>query len=203
MTRSSSPAGARSHSPAISPRWSRRCKANLPERCVVDGEVVIATDNNLDFEALLQRIHPAASRVNMLAEETPASFVAFDLLAIDDESLLGRPFARATGAADDAARRRPAAGLRHAGHRQRRAGAGVVRGLRRRGPRRGHRQTAQRHLPVRRTRDAQDQARADGRLRRRRLPLAQVRRRRRVTPARHVRRRRVLSSTSECRPRSR
>jgi len=67
-------------------------KANLPERCVVDGEVVIATDNNLDFEALLQRIHPAASRVNMLAEETPASFVAFDLLATDDESLIGRPF---------------------------------------------------------------------------------------------------------------
>jgi ATP-dependent DNA ligase len=67
-------------------------KANLPDRCVVDGEVVIATDNNLDFEALLQRIHPAASRVNKLAEETPASFVAFDLLATDDESLLGRPF---------------------------------------------------------------------------------------------------------------
>jgi ATP-dependent DNA ligase len=67
-------------------------KENLPERCVVDGEVVIATDNNLDFEALLQRIHPAASRVNKLAEETPASFVAFDLLATDDENLLGRPF---------------------------------------------------------------------------------------------------------------
>jgi ATP-dependent DNA ligase len=67
-------------------------KQNLPDRCVVDGEVVIATDNNLDFEALLQRIHPAASRVNKLAEETPASFVAFDLLATDDESLLDRPF---------------------------------------------------------------------------------------------------------------
>jgi ATP-dependent DNA ligase len=67
-------------------------KTNLPDRCVVDGEVVIATDNNLDFEALLQRIHPAASRVNMLAEQTPASFVAFDLLATGDESLLSRPF---------------------------------------------------------------------------------------------------------------
>ena len=67
-------------------------KQNLPDRCVVDGEVVIATDNNLDFEALLQRIHPAASRVNKLAEETPASFVAFDLLATEDESLLDRPF---------------------------------------------------------------------------------------------------------------
>lgn len=67
-------------------------KENLPDRCVVDGEVVIATDDNLDFEALLQRIHPAASRVNKLAEETPASFVAFDLLAVDDESLIDRPF---------------------------------------------------------------------------------------------------------------
>ncbi|MDT7547775.1 MAG: hypothetical protein QOE84_169, partial [Actinomycetota bacterium] len=67
-------------------------KAQLPERCVVDGEIVIATDGGLDFEALLQRIHPAASRVKMLAETTPASFVAFDLLATDDESLLDRPF---------------------------------------------------------------------------------------------------------------
>jgi ATP-dependent DNA ligase len=67
-------------------------KQNLPDRCVVDGEVVIATDNNLDFEALLQRIHPAASRVNKLAAETPASFVAFDFLATGDESLLDRPF---------------------------------------------------------------------------------------------------------------
>jgi ATP-dependent DNA ligase len=67
-------------------------KENLPDRCVVDGEVVIATDDKLDFEALLQRIHPAASRVNKLAEETPASFVAFDLLAVEDESLVDRPF---------------------------------------------------------------------------------------------------------------
>jgi ATP-dependent DNA ligase len=66
-------------------------KAQLPERCVVDGEIVIAGDVGLDFEALLQRIHPAASRVAMLAEATPASFVAFDLLALDEESLMGRP----------------------------------------------------------------------------------------------------------------
>jgi ATP-dependent DNA ligase len=68
-------------------------KDNLPDRCIVDGEVVIATGNQLDFEALLQRIHPAASRVNLLAQETPASFVAFDLLAVDDDSLLEEPFA--------------------------------------------------------------------------------------------------------------
>jgi ATP-dependent DNA ligase len=67
-------------------------KAQLPERCVVDGEVVIAAGEGLDFEALLQRIHPADSRVRMLAESTPASFVAFDLLAIGDESLMAVPF---------------------------------------------------------------------------------------------------------------
>jgi ATP-dependent DNA ligase len=61
--------------------------ASLPERCVVDGEIVIAGTKGLDFEALLLRIHPAASRVKMLAEETPASFVAWDLLAIGDEDL--------------------------------------------------------------------------------------------------------------------
>jgi len=68
-------------------------KAELPSRCVVDGEIVIATEDGLDFEALQQRIHPATSRVNMLAEQTPASFVAFDLLALDDEDLTSRPFA--------------------------------------------------------------------------------------------------------------
>jgi ATP-dependent DNA ligase len=70
-------------------------KASLPQRCVVDGEIVVAAadDRGLDFDALLQRIHPAESRVRRLAAETPASFVAFDLLALDDESLLDRPLA--------------------------------------------------------------------------------------------------------------
>lgn len=65
----------------------------LPDRCVVDGEIVIADRGGagLDFDALLQRIHPAESRVRRLAAETPASFVAFDVLAIDDESLLSLP----------------------------------------------------------------------------------------------------------------
>ena len=63
----------------------------LPERCVVDGEIVIAGANGLDFEALLQRIHPAASRVKLLAKETPASFVVWDLLAIGDEDLREQP----------------------------------------------------------------------------------------------------------------
>jgi len=68
--------------------------ANLPEHCVVDGEIIIVNGDSLDFEALLQRIHPAASRVKKLAVETPASFVAFDLLALGDESLLDQPFSR-------------------------------------------------------------------------------------------------------------
>lgn len=59
----------------------------LPERCVLDGEIVIATDQGLDFEAMLLRIHPAASRVKLLAEQTPSSFVAWDLLALGEEDL--------------------------------------------------------------------------------------------------------------------
>ncbi|MGZ4809122.1 MAG: ATP-dependent DNA ligase [Thermoanaerobaculia bacterium] len=61
--------------------------AALPERCVIDGEIVIAGPGGLDFEALLLRIHPAASRVKLLAAQTPASFVAWDLLALGDDDL--------------------------------------------------------------------------------------------------------------------
>jgi ATP-dependent DNA ligase len=69
-------------------------KAELPERCVIDGEIVIpdADGKQLDFDALLQRIHPAASRVELLAGQTPAHFVAFDLLALGDEDYTQRPF---------------------------------------------------------------------------------------------------------------
>jgi ATP-dependent DNA ligase len=66
-------------------------RERLPDRCVVDGEIVIARAGRLDFDALTERIHPAESRVRTLAERTPASFVAFDLLALGDESLTGRP----------------------------------------------------------------------------------------------------------------
>jgi ATP-dependent DNA ligase len=66
-------------------------QAALPDRCVVDGEVVIATDHGLDFDALQLRIHPAASRVRMLSEQTPASVVLFDLLALGDGDLRERP----------------------------------------------------------------------------------------------------------------
>jgi len=65
--------------------------AQLPEGCVVDGEIVIVSPHGLDFDALQMRLHPAASRVAKLAHETPASFVAFDVLAADGRDLRGRP----------------------------------------------------------------------------------------------------------------
>ena len=65
--------------------------AGLPDRCVLDGEIVIATQKGLDFDALQLRLHPAASRVARLAKETPSSFVAFDALAIDGVDLRGEP----------------------------------------------------------------------------------------------------------------
>jgi ATP-dependent DNA ligase len=73
------------------PELSAPLGANLPARCVLDGEIVIAGPHGLDFEALLLRIHPAASRVAKLARESPASFVAWDLLALDDEDLRALP----------------------------------------------------------------------------------------------------------------
>ncbi|HET9328404.1 MAG TPA: ATP-dependent DNA ligase [Candidatus Eisenbacteria bacterium] len=65
----------------------------LPERCVIDGEVVIVGEEGLDFEALLLRIHPAESRVRLLASQMPASFVVWDLLALGDEDLRDAPLA--------------------------------------------------------------------------------------------------------------
>src|SRR3982750_4435298 len=62
-------------------------KRSLPPRCVVDGEIVIAAGQGLDFWALQQRLHPAASRVALLAGQTPASFIVFALLALGDEDV--------------------------------------------------------------------------------------------------------------------
>ena len=68
--------------------------ANLPEKCVVDGEIIVVRpgEDRLDFDLLSQRIHPAASRVKKLSVETPAQFVVFDLLALGEDDLTGRPF---------------------------------------------------------------------------------------------------------------
>ena len=77
------------------PELVEALKAQLPQRVVLDGEIVIPVDGNtrLDFETLQMRIHPAASRVKMLSETTPAHFVAFDLLALGDRSFMHEPFA--------------------------------------------------------------------------------------------------------------
>jgi ATP-dependent DNA ligase len=79
-------------------------REHLPPRCVLDGEIIVAgaDGRGLDFEALQQRIHPAVSRVNLLATQTPASVVAFDLLALGDDDLTSRPFAERRAALEDA-----------------------------------------------------------------------------------------------------
>ena len=74
------------------PELVEALKAQLPDKCVLDGELVIALDHGLDFEALQLRLHPAASRVNKLAKEIPASVVFFDLLAEGDRDLTHTPF---------------------------------------------------------------------------------------------------------------
>jgi len=89
-------------------------KAQLPKRCVLDGEIVIAGDEGLEFETLQMRLHPAASRVNKLAVETPASVVFFDLLCEGDRSLHGELLDGGSGAMEgaivgkDSASRNPA-----------------------------------------------------------------------------------------------
>src|SRR5437867_2987961 len=67
-------------------------RSQLPARCVLDGEIVVAKDAGLDFEALQLRIHPAASRVKLLSQQIPASIVFFDLLCEGDRDLRGEPF---------------------------------------------------------------------------------------------------------------
>ena len=73
------------------PELVRALRDGLPERCVVDGEIVVEINGATDFDSLSQRIHPADSRVRMLAEQTPAQLIVFDLLALGDEDLRSRP----------------------------------------------------------------------------------------------------------------
>src|SRR5947209_902470 len=86
------------------PELVEQALAQLPQRCVIDGEIVVPDSGGvrLDFEALLQRIHPAASRVKLLSEQTPAHFVAFDLLALGDTDYTERPFAERRSVLEDA-----------------------------------------------------------------------------------------------------
>ncbi|OUZ08321.1 ATP-dependent DNA ligase [Aeromicrobium sp. PE09-221] len=74
------------------PELVEAVKESLPERCVVDGEIVVVNGDRLDFDLLSQRIHPAASRVTLLAEQWPARLVVFDLLAIGDDDVTEEPF---------------------------------------------------------------------------------------------------------------
>ena len=157
------------------PELVAAARAELPGRCVIDGEIIIATDRGLDFEALQQRIHPADSRVRMLAEHTPASFIAFDLLALGDDDYTQRPFIERRAALVDAlAGSGPSIHVTPAttdlGY-----GAAMVLRVRGGGPGRDRRQAADHPLPAGQAHHVQDQARADRRLRRRRLPPAQVR----------------------------
>lgn len=89
------------------PELVEAIRAELPERCVLDGEIFVALEGadgkgRLQFEVLQERIHPAASRIAMLSEKTPADFVAFDLLALGDESYVDRPFAERRSALEQA-----------------------------------------------------------------------------------------------------
>jgi ATP-dependent DNA ligase len=89
------------------PEVAEAMREQLPARCVLDGEIFVALrDENgvdrLEFETLQERIHPAKSRIDMLAEKTPAGFVAFDLLALDDTSYVDRPFAERRAALETA-----------------------------------------------------------------------------------------------------
>ncbi len=89
------------------PEVVEQARAQFPARCVVDGEIVVIrrepeAQPRLNFELLQQRIHPAASRVRMLAEKTPADFIAFDLLALDDTSLMSEPYEQRRAALETA-----------------------------------------------------------------------------------------------------
>lgn len=84
------------------PELVEAAREQLPHRCVLDGEIFVALGDRLEFEVLQERIHPAASRIEMLSQKTPAEYVAFDLLALDDTSYLERSFAERRSALEGA-----------------------------------------------------------------------------------------------------
>ena len=169
----------------------------LPPGCVIDGEIVIAGPNGLDFDALQLRLHPAASRVAKLARETPASFVGFDLLAVGGRDLRSAPQSERRARLERAAGRVGSADPPDADDARPRRRGGVAGALRRRGSRRRDRQAGGWPVRARQARDDQGEARAHGRLRGRRIPLAQERKgRRRIAAARALRRHGEGCSTS-------
>lgn len=84
------------------PELVEAIKANLPPRCVIDGEIVVIVGDRLEFEVLQQRIHPAASRVGCWPNRPRPGFVGFDLLALGDTDYTGRPFAERRAALEQA-----------------------------------------------------------------------------------------------------
>ena len=116
------------------------CLGGLPDGCVVDGEIVIASPGGLDFDALQLRLHPAASRVAKLAAETPASFVAFDLLAVDGRDICDAAQSERRSMLETLFDGVDAAAAPDAGHARPRAGDRVAGALRRRRARRRRRQ---------------------------------------------------------------
>jgi len=120
----------------------------VPQRCVLDGEIVIASpEGHLDFDALLLRIHPAESRIKLLAARTPSSYVAFDLLALDGEDLIAAPQEKRRALLEKVLSR-DAARLPDAGDPRSRGGTGLVLPIRRRGSRRRGGEAARRRLPA-------------------------------------------------------
>ena len=168
--------------------------ANLPPRCVVDGEIVVvgAAGDRLDFEALQQRIHPAASRVSMLARADAGALRGVRPAGARRRRPHGRPFAERRAALERGAGRRRGAGPRHAGHGATSTVAAATGSpVRGRGARRGGRQAARRHLPARQADHGKIKHERTADCVRRGLPAAQERARRgRVAAARAVRRRR-------------
>src|ERR1700730_15598831 len=136
--------------------------ATLSERCVVDGEIVIVGVGGLDFETLLWRIHPAASRVKLLSAQTPASFVAWDLLALGDDDLRNAPLAVRRERLEHRAGRRGAAGTPLTGYARSSACGGLVPPLRGRRARWCHGKASRRALSRRGAHDDQGEARAHG-----------------------------------------
>ena len=130
------------------PELADAFRASLPERCVVDGEIVIAGARGLDFDALQLRLHPAESRVRKLAAETPSSFVAFDLLAEGDEDLRPRPQAERRQRLERALASATGARAPHAVQPRPAARGGVVPPIRGRGARRRRRQARGRAVPA-------------------------------------------------------
>ncbi len=163
--------------------------AELPPGTVVDAEIVVVVDDVTEFETLQQRIHPAASRVNMLAEQTPAELVVFDLLSLGGVDLRKEPQSARRARLDGIAARPGPAVAPDPVDRRPRGRHPLVHRVRGRRLRRHHRQGGRRPLPRGQARLDQVEAPPRGRLRGRRLPGPQGRRQDRLDPARALRRR--------------